>query len=131
MIKYLKNVDLNLEDIILVFRKSSINRPIENINRIKSMFDNSNLVISAWDEDKLVGLCRALTDFSYCCYLSDLAIDIDYQRQGIGRTMIDLVKKEISDEVALILLSAPSAMSFYPKVGFGKIENGFIINRAI
>ena len=131
MIKYLKNVDLNLEDIILVFEKSSINRPIGNKKRIKSMFDNSNLVISAWDEDKLVGLCRALTDFSYCCYLSDLAIDIDYQRQGIGRTMIDLVKKEISDEVALILLSAPSAMSFYPKVGFGKIENGFIINRAI
>ena len=129
MIKYLKNVDLNLEDIILVFEKSSINRPIGNKNRIKSMFDNSNLVISAWDQDKLVGLCRALTDFSYCCYLSDLAVDMDYQRQGIGKTMIDLVKKEISDEVALILLSAPSSMSFYPKVGFRKIENGFIINR--
>ena len=129
MIKYLKNVDLNLEDIILVFEKSSINRPIGNKNRIKSMFDNSNLIISAWDQDKLVGLCRALTDFSYCCYLSDLAVDMDYQRQGIGKTMIDLVKKEISDEVALILLSAPSSMSFYPKVGFRKIENGFIINR--
>ena len=129
MIKYLKNVDLNLEDIILVFEKSSINRPIGNKNRIKSMFDNSNLIISAWDQDKLVGLCRALTDFSYCCYLSDLAVDMDYQRKGIGKTMIDLVKKEISDEVALILLSAPSSMSFYPKVGFGKIENGFIINR--
>ena len=129
MIKYLKNVDLNLEDIILVFEKSSINRPIGNKNRIKSMFDNSNLIISAWDQDKLVGLCRALTDFSYCCYLSDLAVDMDYQRQGIGKTMIDLVKKEISDEVALILLSAPSSMSFYPKVGFGKFENGFIINR--
>ena len=129
MIKYLKNVDLNLEDIILVFEKSSINRPIGNKNRIKSMFDNSNLIISAWDQDKLVGLCRALTDFSYCCYLSDLAVDMDYQRQGIGKTMIDLVKKEISDEVSLILLSAPSSMSFYPKVGFEKIENGFIINR--
>ena len=129
MIKYLKNVDLNLEDIILVFEKSSINRPIGNKNRIKSMFDNSNLIISAWDQDKLVGLCRALTDFSYCCYLSDLAVDMDYQRQGIGKTMIDLVKKEISDEVALILLSAPSSMSFCPKVGFGKIENGFIIKR--
>ena len=130
MIKYLKNVDLNLEDIILVFEKSSINRPIGNKNRIKSMFDNSNLIISAWDQDKLVGLCRALTDFSYCCYLSDLAVDMDYQRQGIGKTMIDLVKKEISDEVALILLSAPSSMSFYPKVGFAKIKNGFVINRA-
>ena len=129
MIKYLKNVALNLEDIILVFEKSSINRPIGNKNRIKSMFDNSNLIISAWDQDKLVGLCRALTDFSYCCFLSDLAVDMDYQRQGIGKTMIDLVKKEISDEVSLILLSAPSSMSFYPKVGFGKFENGFIINR--
>ena len=118
-----------MEDKILVFEKSSINRPIGNKNRIKSMFDNSNLIISAWDQDKLVGLCRALTDFSYCCFLSDLAVDMDYQRQGIGKTMIDLVKKEISDGVSLILLSAPSSMSFYPKVGFGKIENGFIINR--
>ena len=123
MIKYLKNVDLNLEDIILVFEKSSINRPIGNKNRIKSMFDNSNLIISAWDQDKLVGLCRALTDFSYCCYLSDLAVDMDYQRQGIGKTMIDLVKKEISDEVALILLSAPSSMSLYTKVGFVKFAS--------
>ena len=129
MIKYLKNVDLNLEDIILVFENSSINRPTENKNRIKSMFDNSNLIISAWDQDKLVGLCRALTDFSYCCYLSDIAVDMNYQRKGIGKTMIDFVKKEISDEVSLILLSAPNSMLFYPKLGFGKIENGFIINR--
>ena len=129
MIEYFKNIDLDLQEIILVFEKSSINRPIGNKNRIKSMFDNSNLIISAWDQDKLVGLCRALTDFSYCCYLSDLAVDMEYQRQGIGKTMIDLVKKEISDEVSLILLSAPNSMLFYPKLGFGKIENGFIINR--
>ena len=87
MITFSKNIELRIEDIIRVFIKSSINRPIENRTRIKSMFDNSNLVISAWDQDRLVGLCRSLTDFSYFCYLSDLAVDTEYQRQGIGREM--------------------------------------------
>ena len=129
MITFSKNIELRIEDIIRVFIKSSINRPIENRTRIKSMFDNSNLVISAWDQDRLVGLCRSLTDFSYFCYLSDLAVDTEYQRQGIGRKMIGLVREELTEEVALILLSSPSAMTYYQKVGFNKIENGFIINR--
>lgn len=94
------------------------------------MFANASLVFSAWHDGKLVGVCRALTDFSYCCYLSDLAVDKAFQRHGIGRELIARVQEAIGDEVALILLSAPEAMEYYPKVGFEKIENGFIIKRA-
>ena len=93
------------------------------------MFENSNLIFSAWNNHKLVGICRSLTDFSYCCYLSDLAVNIQYQKQGIGKKMVELVKKEIGNEVSLILLSAPTTMSYYPKIGFDKIENGYIIKR--
>ena len=129
MISYLKNIELSVHDVTRVFDSSTINRPTDDFCRIKTMFDNANLTISAWDGNKLVGICRSLTDFSYCCYLSDLAVDIAYQNQGVGKGMIEQVKKEIGEKVSLILLSAPNAMEYYPKVGFEKIENGYRIQR--
>lgn len=75
----------------------------------------------------MIGVARALTDWSFCCYLSDLAIDQDYQKCGVGRKLISKVQEEIGKEVTLILLAAPSAMTYYPKVGFDKINNGFMI----
>ena len=112
-----------------VFVRSGIRRPVDQKERIRKMLAHANLVITAWDGSRLVGIARALTDFSYCCYLSDLAVDRDYQKRGIGRTLIEKVKEAIGEEAALILLSAPNAMDYYPKVGFEKIDNGFIIRR--
>jgi ribosomal protein S18 acetylase RimI-like enzyme len=128
-IEYRKNISLTATDIAAVFESSGIRRPIKDLVRIERMFANANLVISAWHENKLVGVCRALTDFSYCCYLSDLAVDKSYQKYGIGRELIAQVQEAIGEEVALILLSSPEAMGYYPKLGFEKIENGFIIKR--
>jgi N-acetylglutamate synthase-like GNAT family acetyltransferase len=85
--------------------------------------------VTAWDKDKLVGIARSLTDFSYCCYLSDLAVRKDYQKGGIGKKLIALTKEYIGDHAMLLLLSAQTAMDYYPKVGFQKVENGFIIKR--
>ena len=73
------------------------------------MFANADIVISAWDGARLVGVCRALTDFSYCCYLSDLAVDVTYQKHGIGRELIRRTQSLVGEEVSLILLSAPGA----------------------
>ena len=129
MIEYKKDIQLNIEDVIRVFNASTIVRPTRNYSRIKKMFDSADIVVSAWHKEKLVGICRALTDFSYCCYLSDLAVDAQYQKQGIGKAMIEITKEAIGDEVALILLAAPNAMDYYPKIGFEKLENGFILKR--
>ena len=85
------------------------------------------MVISAWDGPRLIGICRALTDFSYCCYLSDLAVESAYQGQGIGSELVAQLRASIGDEVTLILLSAPDAMSFYPKIGFTLADNAHII----
>jgi ribosomal protein S18 acetylase RimI-like enzyme len=131
MIEYRKNYHLEPTEVARVFDASGITRPIHDVGRIGRMFENSNLIISAWTESKLIGICRALTDFSYCCYLSDLAVDKAYQKKGIGREMIRHVQEAIGEEVSLILLSAPNAMSYYPDVGFEKIENGFIIKRKL
>ena len=129
MIDYRKNVSLDTAEVIRVFDSSGIRRPTQDPARIARMFETSNLIFSAWDAGKLVGLARALTDFSYCCYLSDLAVDRDFQRRGIGRELIRRIQDEIGGEVSLILLSAPGAMSYYPTLAFSRIENGFIVNR--
>lgn len=121
-IEYKANVPLDPEDVIRVFEASGIRRPTKDTARIERMFRNANFIVSAWAEGRLVGVCRALTDFAYCCYLSDLAVDPSMQRSGKGQEMIALVRRSIGEEVALILLSAPETMGYYPKVGFEKIE---------
>ncbi len=117
------------ELIIDLYTSSGINRPTADKDRIAEMYANSNLVVTAWDEGQLVGIARSLTDFSFCCYLSDLAVRKEYQKYGIGKKLIGLIKERIGDQTMLLLLSAPTAMDYYPKAGFLKVENGFIINR--
>lgn len=129
MIEYRHNFPLNPVDVARVFESSGITRPTNDIERITRMFAASSLVLSAWENGVLVGVCRALTDYSYCCYLSDLAVDHAFQKHGIGKELIRRAQTIIGDEVSLILLSAPGAMSYYPSLGFSKAENAFVIKR--
>lgn len=123
------NAKISPEQLSELFKNSGINRPYKDLKRLKKMLDNSNLIISAWAAGKLIGISRALTDFCYCCYLSDLAVDKKYQRIGIGKELIEMTRKEIGEQSMLLLLSAPGAMNYYPKIKFEKVNNGFIINR--
>ncbi|MFZ7942953.1 GNAT family N-acetyltransferase [Neobacillus sp. 19] len=130
-----KRIDFKMEAAVTaeelsdVFKKSGIRRPVDDLPRLQRMIEHADLLITAWDEQRLVGVARAVTDFSYCCYLSDLAVNKEYQKQGIGKELIRLVQEQIGDEVVLLLLSAPAAMDYYPRVGFDKVENGYIIPR--
>lgn len=128
-ITYKLDLITDTDAIIDVYDSSGINRPTTEKERITKMYANSNLIVTAWDKDKLVGISRSLTDFIYCCYLSDLAVRKDYQKYGIGKKLIELTKEKIGDQTMLLLLSAPSAMDYYPKVGFQKADNAFIIQR--
>ena len=119
----------NTQQVIDLYDSASLNRPTKDFNRIKKMYENSNLIISAWNGDILVGIARALTDFCYCCYLSDLAVSEDYKSAGIGKKLIQLTREAISEESMLLLLSAPAAMEYYPKIGMDAVKNGFIIPR--
>ena len=129
MIDYQINQPLDPLEVIRVFDSSGIKRPTHDVSRIARMFAASNLVISAWSEGVLVGVARALTDHGYCCYLSDLAVDKRFQKQGVGKELIQQLRSLIGDEVSLILLAAPSVVSYYPRLGFEKIDNGFIVRR--
>ena len=129
-IQYQVNAELSVADVIRVFNASGIVRPTRDAARIEKMFAQANLVVSAWHEGALVGVARGLTDHSYCCYLSDLAVDQVYQRQGIGGALLAQVRQVLGPEVSLVLLSAPEAMDYYPRVGFAHADNAFLINRA-
>lgn len=92
-------------------------RPVEDLARIESMASGGNLVVTARRGDVLVGVARSLTDFAFCCYLSDLAVVESEQGNGIGRKLIEETRRHLHPEATLILLSAPAAVGFYPKVG--------------
>jgi GNAT superfamily N-acetyltransferase len=129
-ISYVEAPAVSAPQLAALFRASGINRPVEDLPRLEKMLAHANLVIGAYLDDRLVGIARALTDFSYCCYLSDLAVAKEYQRHGIGRELIRRVKLRVGDQSMLLLLSAPEAMGYYPKAGLEKVENGWIIKRA-
>lgn len=128
-ITYKINVPISAEELSTVFKASGIKRPVDDLPRLQRMIEHADLTISAWVDEKLAGVARAITDYSYCCYLSDLAVDKAYQKMGIGKELVRLLQEQIGDEVTLILLASPIAMEYYPRIGFNKIDNGYIIAR--
>jgi predicted N-acetyltransferase YhbS len=119
MITYRLGNDLDLDAVIELYRASTLGerRPVDDRARMAAMLAHANLVVSAWDGDRLVGLARSLSDFSYCTYLSDLAVRPSHQRQGIGRELIRRTQ-QAGGRAQIILLAAPKAVDYYPRVGF-------------
>jgi len=113
-----------------LFRSCGIRRPVDDLPRLEKMLEHANLLIGAYAGSRLVGVARALTDFSYCCYLSDLAVAKEYHHHGVGRELVARVKRRVGDQSMLLLLSSPEAMEYYPKVGFEPVKNGWIIKRS-
>lgn len=128
-IEYKINVPLEADEIIELYENCGLPRPTGDKARIKEMFANSNLVISAWSGDELVGIARSLTDFSWCCYLADLAVRKSFQKSGVGRKLVEMTREKVGENSMVLLLSVPDAMTYYPKIGMEKVESGFIFNR--
>ena len=102
-------------------------RPIDDLARISEMLQHANLIVTARDQQKLVGVSRSLTDFVYCTYLSDLAVDDAYQKQGIGKELIRITKQN-TPKATLILLAAPKAVDYYPHIGMTHHKACFTLN---
>jgi predicted N-acetyltransferase YhbS len=119
MITYRLGNQLDLDQVIELYRASTLGerRPVDDRARMQTMLARANLVITAWDGDLLVGISRALSDFSYATYLSDLAVRVSHQRQGIGRELIRETRRHAGPGY-LILLAAPKAVDYYPRIGF-------------
>ncbi len=120
---------LNVEQVAMLYKLSGINRPVDDLPRMQMLLDNANLTVSAWQGETLIGLARSFCDYGWVCYLSDLAVAQNGQRSGVGRALIEATRAHIGPQCQLVLLSAPTAMEYYPKVGFEKAENAFVIKR--
>lgn len=129
MIKYQIENNISPNEFKELLIKSTLGerRPIDDSERIKAMVENANLIITARDKNKLVGVARSVTDFVYCTYLSDLAVDEQYQKQGIGKELIRLTKKE-TPKATLLLLAAPKAVDYYPHIGMTKHKACFLLS---
>lgn len=128
---YRSNEKIIARQFIDLLRRSTLDqrRPVDDLSRIEKMLAHGNVLITAWIGTELVGVSRALTDFSFCCYLSDLAVDEKFQRQGVGRELIRLTHETAGHETALILLAAPAAVHYYPRIGMEQFPDCFIIKR--
>ncbi len=130
MIHYQTNAPITAEQLADVFIRSGIRRPTDDLVRMGRMIEHASLIITAWDGDRLIGVARSLTDFYFCCYLSDLAVDRAYQRTGIGRELVQLTRNAVGEKSGLLLLAAPEAMEYYPRLGMEPVQNGWIIKRS-
>ena len=120
MIIYRNNAKITAAQAIDLYVRSTLGerRPIDNVKTFADMLANANLIITAWDQEKLVGIARTWTDFSYAAYLADLAVDEQYQKRGIGKQLIEETKSHLASECMIVLLAAPKANDYYQKIGF-------------
>jgi predicted N-acetyltransferase YhbS len=131
MIKFQIEEKLEVEEFRMVLINSTLGerRPIDDIERLTKMVEFGNLIITARENGYLIGVARSITDFSFCTYLSDLAVDTAYQRMGIGKELIKLTKLA-APSAKLILLSAPKAVDYYPRIGMLKWEQCYVLDDA-
>ncbi|VXD13794.1 GNAT family N-acetyltransferase [Marinoscillum sp. 108] len=129
MITYQIEKDLSPEEFISVLNQSTLaeRRPVNEPDRIQKMLDHGNLIVTARENNVLIGVARSLTDFLYCTYLSDLAVDQAYQKRGIGKELIRQTKLQ-TPKAKLILLAAPKAVAYYPKIGMKQWEQCFYMD---
>jgi len=119
-IEYKLNAPITVDQFTVLLRESTLGerRPVDDQDCMRGMIENSNLVVTAWDGEKLVGMARSMTDFHYACYLSDLAVHKEYQKAGIGKRLQTLTQEKLGPKCTLILIAAPAANSYYEHIGF-------------
>ena len=130
-IQYKLNQKLTTEEFIDILNRSTLGerRPIDDKECIEGMLKNADIIVVAVESDKIVGVARAVTDYNYCCYLSDLAVDEKYQKNGIGKQLISKVQEQLNDKCKIILLSAPDAKEYYPNIGFTEHPSAWTLPR--
>lgn len=128
-ITYRRGNDLDLDEVLDLYRSCSLGarRPIDDRSILADMIRHANLIITAWEGDLLVGISRTMTDFTYVAYLADLAVRESHQRRGIGVELIRQTREAMGPRSMIVLLSAPAAVEYYPKIGFTRHESAWIL----
>lgn len=128
-IRYRLGNDVALDEVIELYRASTLGarRPVDERDSMRQMLEHANLVVTAWDGPLLVGISRALTDFAYVAYLSDLAVRVSHQRRGIGQELIRRTQGELGPGATLVVLAAPAAVDYYPRIGFTQHGSAWLL----
>jgi predicted N-acetyltransferase YhbS len=130
-VNYAIEPDLDDVEFVEVLVRSTLadRRPVDRPRIIRGMLEQADLIVTARVEGRIVGVSRALTDFSYCTYLADLAVDLAFQGRGIGRELIARTHEAAGRGTTLILLAAPNSRTYYPHVGLEPHDSCWIIPR--
>ena len=128
---YKVNQAISTDEFIGVLKASTLaeRRPVDDRECMEGMIKNSNLTVSAWDGEKLIGIARSMTDFHYACYLSDLAVDKNYQNSSIGKQLQIITQEQLGSKCKLILIAAPAANSYYEHIGFTNNQRCWVLDR--
>lgn len=129
-IVYRDDAPLAVEQAIDLYRRSTLGerRPIDRPDIFAGMLANANLTVTAWEGERLVGIARTLTDFTFVAYLADLAVDAERQRRGIGRRLIEETRRRLGPECGIVLLAAPKANDYYPRIGFRHHPRAWVLH---
>lgn len=121
--------ELNVEQVIELYEKSTLGerRPTNSPEIFAEMISQADIIVTAWDGDLLVGISRTLTDFAYVAYLADLAVHVDYQRNGIGKELIRRTRGQLKESCFITLLAAPLADAYYEKAGFERNPRAWML----
>jgi len=132
-IEYKVNAPLTVDQFIALLRDSTLGerRPVEDRVCMEGMLANSNLTVSAWQGDVLVGVSRCMTDFHFACYMSDLAVSKECQGSGIGKQLQVITQQQLGPKCKLILLAAPAAHAYYEHIGFAHNERCWTLERDV
>lgn len=132
MIQYQTEPGLSVGEFIALLQRTSLGerRPLDDVARMERMLREADILLTARDEGRLVGVSRALTDHAYCTYLSDLAVDEAWQRRGIGRELLRRTHEEAGLHTSLILIAAPAARDYYPHIGMAAHDSCWMIRGA-
>lgn len=130
-IEYKVNAPVTAEQFVELLIQSTLSerRPVDDLECMEGMIKNSNLHVTSWANGKLVGIARSITDYHYACYLSDLAVHLDYQHKGIGLELQKITQQQLGPRCKLIVIAAPNANAYYPHIGFTHHSGCWILAR--
>ena len=114
---------------VLVESGLGATRPVDDAPRLQAMLSGAGLLMTARRDGRLVGVARCLTDFSWNCYVSELAVSASAQGLGIGQGLLDAVRRELGPQVSVVLASVPEAVDFYERIGMPRLPDAFCWKR--
>lgn len=130
-LEYKINIPISADQFIGLLNESTLGerRPVDDRECMEGLLKNSNLMITAWDGENLIGIARSMTDFHYACYLSDLAVHKSYQQKGIGRNLQKITQEQLGPKCKLILVATPTANTYYEHIGYTNNPRCWVLDR--